>query len=1208
MEPGVLQITIRVDGRAAKKEGGDSAGAASAAGFELSTTSKQRSVQVRKADFRQRFPGLYSRWQKQLQAGDCQISLKLPSSLLADSLAEALTAPATYNLRPQNQFTYLTVAHMLRHEARLLQTERYIAKNISTGTVLHALELAAKYNRPELGKLCLQWLRRTGGITPGYLLSHPGMQVKVNYKTGELLQRTAQSGISGSIKDNTYMRMSLSLLLPLVLQERRLKRPFYSPPVWRREGGQTAAAEEGGEEMVIGIAGKAGAAEGGAGAATARGAGAADRAVDDATLVLAALKADSDASKTKAKNAKAAAAAAAASKLAEPLSLEESLFADVSNSNMEADSNSSAALATTAGGSGSPASGSLLQGLQALSEVAKSAPVTVIEAGSVFPELLSLASPAASSSTAGAKDASADSSSSSFSSTTSTSSGPLHSGPGVGFPGMVRCYVVRRRDGNGPCRCLGSGIIHNISSGVSSIAEALTGDTYEEGNSWEASQFNSRVTRQEAAKRRANSAAGSGSSGAAADGSSAEGKAADSAASTPGGSATASSFVLSAQDLSEEGEWAGIVQAKLGADGDESKLALPLPVTSTGIAGGAEMLDRRSAELLPWLATVPGASRTGAAVATASAAASVASSADAPVTASAPSGSAAGAGAGALSSSVPLDASAGGLSAPFSAVSLATPAAAVSAAAGDLSSAAAHACVSLQRSTKYDDDEGLCPLHNGRKPYHSSARAKAEKEKKEEREKQRKASGPAGLASSSSSSSSSAAGDVETEIAAAAAKLRPEGAHPLLCSCTSRAWSGQSRHIFELRRESDDSLIMAAACTADGGRFIFSRSNNLLHLSPKGGDCESYLGCTSINLLGTCITLYDWGMAVDPHAADSTGMGTAGPLLGHPLGPLPELGRREIVRINYDTNILASAPNKMTVELRDHSAYDRINARNRASHPAYAGGAVEAGIAAGAGASASAESTPSSRLADLLSKVVVDGIPADALPRTSEGGTLTGGAAGGDSGPVSATAVLLSAQSGSSRRGPTPIATPDIPTAGDFRNLRVCTPSNGFALGLGSSQGVGSWTGLLTQAWNKLVGAEVPSAALTILGNRVGGAEEEGAASAAGEGDISVDITIPVSALLATRKPRWNDKMEAWTMDFKGRVIKASKKNFQLVAVPLAFASDPSTYTAESSSTPALLFGKVEKDRYSLDFAAPLGPTQAFAIALTTFASKLAVA
>jgi hypothetical protein len=65
-------------------------------------------------------------------------------------------------------------------------------------------------------------------------------------------------------------------------------------------------------------------------------------------------------------------------------------------------------------------------------------------------------------------------------------------------------------------------------------------------------------------------------------------------------------------------------------------------------------------------------------------------------------------------------------------------------------------------------------------------------------------------------------------------------------------------------------------------------------------------------------------------------------------------------------------------------------------------------------------------------------------------------------------------------------------------------------------------------------------------------------------------------------------------MDFQGRVKKASKKNFQL-----HFLHDDEI---------RLLFGKVSKNRFSLDFAPPFGPATALFTALTTFADKLVVA
>ena len=81
---------------------------------------------------------------------------------------------------------------------------------------------------------------------------------------------------------------------------------------------------------------------------------------------------------------------------------------------------------------------------------------------------------------------------------------------------------------------------------------------------------------------------------------------------------------------------------------------------------------------------------------------------------------------------------------------------------------------------------------------------------------------------------------------------------------------------------------------------------------------------------------------------------------------------------------------------------------------------------------------------------------------------------------------------------------------------------------------------------------------------------------------------------LRTRKPIWSEELEAWTMDFHGRVKLASKKNFLLVS--------------ENSPLEVLmLFGKVSKSHFSLDYKAPLSVMQAFCVALTSFADKLMV-
>ena len=90
---------------------------------------------------------------------------------------------------------------------------------------------------------------------------------------------------------------------------------------------------------------------------------------------------------------------------------------------------------------------------------------------------------------------------------------------------------------------------------------------------------------------------------------------------------------------------------------------------------------------------------------------------------------------------------------------------------------------------------------------------------------------------------------------------------------------------------------------------------------------------------------------------------------------------------------------------------------------------------------------------------------------------------------------------------------------------------------------------------------------------------------------------------LRTKKPIWSSKHESWCLDFGGRVRRASKKNFMLVVEP----GREDLEEEFGANKTLLLFGKVTNERYSLDYRYPLSPVQALGIALTTFASKLAV-
>ncbi|RLN98714.1 hypothetical protein BBJ28_00012685 [Nothophytophthora sp. Chile5] len=112
-------------------------------------------------------------------------------------------------------------------------------------------------------------------------------------------------------------------------------------------------------------------------------------------------------------------------------------------------------------------------------------------------------------------------------------------------------------------------------------------------------------------------------------------------------------------------------------------------------------------------------------------------------------------------------------------------------------------------------------------------------------------------------------------------------------------------------------------------------------------------------------------------------------------------------------------------------------------------------------------------------------------------------------------------------------------------------------------------------------------------------------------GDVSASMQTPYGAVeqdeyrrdlltFETKKPSWNETLSAWTLNFQGRVKVASKKNFLLV-------SADSDENGEEQETTVLRFGKVSKTRFTLDYAAPLAPIQALAIACSAFANKIAV-
>jgi len=81
--------------------------------------------------------------------------------------------------------------------------------------------------------------------------------------------------------------------------------------------------------------------------------------------------------------------------------------------------------------------------------------------------------------------------------------------------------------------------------------------------------------------------------------------------------------------------------------------------------------------------------------------------------------------------------------------------------------------------------------------------------------------------------------------------------------------------------------------------------------------------------------------------------------------------------------------------------------------------------------------------------------------------------------------------------------------------------------------------------------------------------------------------------VMQNKPPKWNEQMQAYCLNFHGRVKLASVKNFQLV-------SD------ENKDHIILQFGKVGKDTFTMDYQYPMSAVQAFSICLTSFDNKLA--
>lgn len=92
----------------------------------------------------------------------------------------------------------------------------------------------------------------------------------------------------------------------------------------------------------------------------------------------------------------------------------------------------------------------------------------------------------------------------------------------------------------------------------------------------------------------------------------------------------------------------------------------------------------------------------------------------------------------------------------------------------------------------------------------------------------------------------------------------------------------------------------------------------------------------------------------------------------------------------------------------------------------------------------------------------------------------------------------------------------------------------------------------------------------------------------------SMDVFLPSADghgeehAFATRLPTWNEKLGCLVLDFKGRKIVASAKNFQLIEAD------------DDSKRIVCQYGKLTQNSFGLDFRFPLTVSQAFGLCLTT--------